>query len=63
MGKIRKKHSPQFKAKVALAAIQNDDRFKPKTMNYTARLANLRLKTIFYHANSAPEQKATCPTD
>jgi hypothetical protein len=32
-------------------------------MNYTARLANLRLKTIFYHANSAPEQKATCPTD
>ena len=25
MGKIRKKHSPQFKAKVALAAIQNDE--------------------------------------
>ncbi len=25
MGKIRKKHSPQFKAKVALATIQNDE--------------------------------------
>ena len=25
MGKQRKKHSPQFKAKVALAAIQNDE--------------------------------------
>ena len=25
MGKTRKKHSPQFKAKVALAAIQNDE--------------------------------------
>ena len=25
MGKIRKKHSPQFKAKVALAAIKNDE--------------------------------------
>lgn len=25
MGKIRKKQSPQFKAKVALAAIQNDE--------------------------------------
>jgi len=25
MGKKRKKHSPQFKAKVALAAIQNDE--------------------------------------
>ena len=25
MGKIRKKHSPQFKAKVALAAIQNNE--------------------------------------
>jgi transposase-like protein len=25
MGKIRKKHSHQFKAKVALAAIQNDE--------------------------------------
>ena len=25
MGKIRKKHSPQFKAKVALAAIQDDE--------------------------------------
>ena len=25
MGKRRKMHSPQFKAKVALAAIQNDD--------------------------------------
>ena len=25
MGKIRKKHSSQFKAKVALAAIQNDE--------------------------------------
>jgi transposase-like protein len=25
MGKIRKKHRPQFKAKVALAAIQNDE--------------------------------------
>ena len=25
MGKIRKKHSPQFKAKVALSAIQNDE--------------------------------------
>ena len=25
MGKIRKKHSPQFNAKIALAAIQNDE--------------------------------------
>ena len=25
MGNIRKRHSPQFKAKVALAAIQNDE--------------------------------------
>ena len=25
MGKIRKKHSAQFKAKVALAAVQNDE--------------------------------------
>jgi len=25
MGKIRKKHSPQFKAKVALATIKNDE--------------------------------------
>ncbi len=25
MGKMRKRHSPQFKAKVALAAIQNDE--------------------------------------
>ena len=25
MGKIRKKHSPQFKAKVALSAIQNEE--------------------------------------
>ena len=25
MGKKRKTHSPQFKAKVALAAIQNDE--------------------------------------
>ena len=25
MGKTRKKHSPQIKAKVALAAIQNDE--------------------------------------
>ena len=25
MGKMRKRHSPQFKAKVALSAIQNDE--------------------------------------
>jgi hypothetical protein len=98
MGKIRKKHSPQFKAKVALAAIQNDEtitqiasrfgvhptmvsngrcskalptfstkiaipesRLKPKTMSYTVRSVILRLKTIFYHASSAPDQKAARP--
>ena len=35
MGKRRKTHSPQFKAKVALAAIQNDET--------TAQIASLRM--------------------
>ncbi len=102
MGKIRKKHSPQFKAKVALAAIQNDEtiaqiasRFgvhptmvstwkrqmlegaadifdknhnsrkqaQSRPMSYTARSANLRSKTIFYHASSDPDPKAAFPND
>jgi transposase len=97
MGKKRKTHSPQFKAKVALAAIQNDEttsqiasrfgihptmvstwkrqmlegapdifdkshqsknRPKPEPTNSTARSANSRWKTIFYHESSAAEQKA-----
>jgi transposase len=102
MGKIRKKHSPQFKAKVALAAIQNDEtiaqiasRFgvhpnmvsawkrqmlegaadifdkngkihkqtQAETNELYRQIANSRLKTIFYHASSSPDQKATGSTD
>jgi hypothetical protein len=31
MGKIRKKHSPQFKAKVALAALKNEETMEALT--------------------------------
>jgi transposase-like protein len=39
MGKIRKKHSPQFKAKVALAAIQNDETITQIASRYSRKQA------------------------
>ena len=102
MGKIRKKHSPQFKAKVALAAIQNDETIAQiasrfgvhPTMvstwkrqmlegavdifdkNHNSKkqvqaqndelyrqIGKLKVEKIFYHASSAPDQKATCSND